>query len=322
MVATLVDARRVAPSIRKARRTPPALAPRADTARTSRTTNDLRGGVGGPEDKHVYAQRTARCGEVWRGLEQSAWLSTVTCCVPSVECARSVTPSAPPASALPATCPTRAPLVARRKGLPGGGLKPTVKNTETWKSICAGVHTCCAQRALSLSLVFLCHVHELAHGVCACAMGVDGRCEMCLATHDRGLWRAGLSPPPRPAYPHERGVVAGGRCGGRVGADRAPRLLGDVGLVELRLVEAPFDHVEVVRQPLGGDGQLRRGLLALASTTSWRTRTPPRPPIRCHQTGSCWSLLGARTCRKEAHPGAPLLASCHFRGRRSRSSSR
>lgn len=120
---------------RKARRTPPALAPRADTARTSRTTNDLRGGVGGPEDKHVYAQRTARCGEVWRGLEQSAWLSTVTCCVPSVECARSVTPSAPPASALPATCPTRAPLVARRKGLPGGGLKPTVKNTETWTSI-------------------------------------------------------------------------------------------------------------------------------------------------------------------------------------------
>ena len=174
---------------------------------------------------------------------------------------------------------------------------------------------------LSLSSGFLCHVHELAHGVCACAMGADGRCEMCLATHDRGLWRAGLSPPPRPAYPHER-VVAGGRCGGWVGADRAPRLLGGVDLVELRLVEAPFDHVEVVRQPLGGDGQLRRGLLALASTTSWRTRTPPRPPIRCHQTGSCWSLLGARTCRKEAHPGAPLLASYHFCGRRSRSSSR
>ena len=74
---------------------------------------------------------------------------------------------------------------------------------------------------------------------------------MCLATHDRSLWRAGLSPPPRPAYPHER-VVAGGRCGGWVGADRAPRLLGGVDLVELRLVEAPFDHVEVVRQPLGG----------------------------------------------------------------------
>ena len=134
-LAMNVSGETLSPTGRKARRTPPALAPRADTARTSRTTNDLRGGVGGPEDKHVYAQRTARCGEVWRGLEQSAWLSTATCCVPSVECARSVTPSAPPASALPATCPTRAPLVARRKGLPGGGLKPTVKNTETWTSI-------------------------------------------------------------------------------------------------------------------------------------------------------------------------------------------
>ena len=155
-LAMNVSGGKLRPTGRKARRTPPALAPRADTARTSRTTNDLRGGVGGPEDKHVYAQRTARCGEVWRGLEQSAWLSTVTCCVPSVECARSVTPSAPPASALPATCPTRAPLVARRRGLPGGGLKPTVKNTETWKSICAGVHTCCVQRALSRSLWFFC----------------------------------------------------------------------------------------------------------------------------------------------------------------------